>query len=77
MGRRWKDDARAYAANKRRLLGNTSATGSRAAIPARFPGTCRECGGRVAPGDLVVWFPSTKAVEHASCDDRRRREARS
>lgn len=68
--------AKAYYANKRKLS-RSSTSGSRIVCLAKFAGVCRECGGPVRKGDAIVWFSSSKAVEHESCDTRRRQEARS
>lgn len=36
-------------------------------MTARFPGTCRVCGGQVRPGDTIEWIASSRTVMHAAC----------
>lgn len=36
-------------------------------ITARFPGTCRKCGGRINPGDAIDWDKATRQTSHATC----------
>jgi hypothetical protein len=38
------------------------------AITARFPGRCRNCGGRISQGDKINWNRDGGAT-HISCDD--------
>src|SRR5690606_6016911 len=40
-------------------------------ITAKYPGTCKGCGGRVAVGQQVYWVKGS-GVRHADCDAARR-----
>lgn len=37
-------------------------------ITAKFPGTCRGCRQRIAPGEQIYWIPGTKGARHAACE---------
>ena len=38
-------------------------------LPARYPGTCVECGARIHVGDPITSADDDEGWMHASCDD--------
>lgn len=38
-------------------------------ISARYSGTCSSCGGRIIPGDKIVYYPSPKRTVGPCCRD--------
>jgi hypothetical protein len=36
-------------------------------ITAKFPGTCKGCGGRIAPGQQIYWIKGTGS-RHVDCE---------
>lgn len=63
-------EARSFQRQKT-LTYKPSIKGSRVEMKARFAGKCRACSEKIYVGDLVYFFPQTRAVEHYRCAQRR------